>query len=194
MMSRNAGKKAEEKIVKMLESSDSFTVRNSKKELVKIDIQPDMVYTPGHGTKCKFDVRVGDYRLQVKSSTGHSATIFSTTIENLVKAGKREMFDVQPFLSIWNVLTKVEAIKKVRLHELFEMSEIEDVVRYFLFEGTAKSQEIPTLQANYLLYVNRNNEMILCNKMEAMEFLFHKLYCEIKVKNGKPQLSLRVGR
>lgn len=192
-MTRNAGKVAEGRIMQMLEEKGNVSFRKYSGKLENIDTSGEVLYTPGHGTRCKFDVRIGDYRLQIKSSTGHSATVFCTTIENLLNCAEREMFDASPLIDAYNELVSNNSVKKVKLSDICEQSDLEDVIRYFLFEGTPKSQEIPSMQANYLLFVSAD-DMVLCNKQEAIELLWSKLYVEIKPRNDKRHLSVRVGK
>ena len=185
---RNAGEAVEQHLENLASTAKSFTVKGFDGKMVEIGKGVENIYTPGKSTKCKFDIRIGDYRLQVKSGTGHSATVLSATLENLVKAGSRELFDVEPITNVYQML---DSVKKVKLSDNFDKSEWSDLLTYFLFEGTSKSQEIPALQANYLLYWGKE-EQILCNKKEAIDFLWERLYVEKRMKGSQEVVSVRV--
>ena len=185
---RNAGKQVEQYLENIASQQESFTIKSYNGDMVEIGKGVENIYTPGDSTKCKFDIRIGDYRLQVKSGTGNSATVLSASLDNLINCGRRELFDTEPIAEAYAML---QNDKKVKLSDNFEQSEWSDILTYFLFEGTSKSQEIPALQANYLLYWGKV-EQVLCNKVEAIEFLWNKLYMERRYKSGKEIIAVRI--
>ena len=186
---RNAGRQVEDYLENLASEQKSFTLKSFTGEMVEIGKGVENIYTPGQaGTKCKFDIRIGNYRLQVKSGTGNSATILSAPVDKLVECGSRELFDTEPITSVYQMLDNAS---KVKLSDSFDKSEWSDLLTYFLFEGTSKSQEIPALQANYLLFWGKQ-EQVLCNKLEAIDYLWGKVYAEKKYNRGRACLSIRI--
>ncbi len=191
---RNAGAIVEAKIEQAFKTHGCFKLAGFNGNIVDIKQGSNNLYSPGeYGTKCKFDLRVGDYRIQIKSGTGHSATVFSAQLEALLKCSEREMFDGELVANLYNRIT--ESGKKVKLSELSDKEDWRDILQYFLFEGTAGSQEIPSMQANCLIFWGKK-EKVFCDKSEAIDYLFNNLYGEIKIKRTKarqyPVLSVRI--
>ncbi len=191
---RNAGIQVEAEILRQFEQYGSFMIKGYKGNIQNIQKGENSVYTPGeYGTKCKFDIRIGNYRLQVKSGTGNSATVFSARLQALCNCAEREMFD---FSLISELYARIEENgKKVKLSELSDKEDWRDILQYFLFEGTAGSQEMPAMQANYLIFWGKK-EQVFCDKNQAIDYLFNNLYGEIKIKRTSksqyPVLSVRI--
>ena len=193
---RNAGKELERYLETELSKNGSFKIKSYNGEMVEIGKGAEKVYSPGHGTKCKFDVKVGTYAIQVKSGTGHSSTVVSARAVALIECAEREMFDGSLIINTYKALS--EGAKKVKLSDIASQDEWSDMLQYFLFEGTAKSQEDKLLQANCLIYWS-NKEKVFCNKKESISFLFDKLYAEHRIKRtpagtAYDLLSIRVGK
>jgi hypothetical protein len=194
-MAKNNGYKVEERIAEEISSKGKACFRTLNGSKVEFPVS-DRVLTGGKTTRNKWDILISPaVRLQVKStSSNRSAVVNMVPVRNLIKMSQRELIDVQPALQLMEAL--VTTGKAVKLSEVSNYSEWFDLLRYLLFEGTPTAQEIPALQANYLLEESAEGEHLLLTKIEAIPHIWNNLVAEIRTRKGKtePCLHVRYGK
>lgn len=190
----NAGYKIEDKVALEISGKKTVSFKKLDNSVIEFPVS-DRVLTGGKTTRNKWDILVNPaVRLQVKSSSSkRSAVVNMVPVRNLQKMADREMIDIAPALAVMELLA--ETGKAVKLSEISSMADWQDMLIYLLFEGTPTAQEVPALQANYLLSVD-NSDYTLIAKNEAIPHIWESLTAELRVRKGKnePCLHVRYGR
>jgi hypothetical protein len=154
----------------------------------------DRVLYSAKTTRSKWDLVINpSTRLQVKSTSSNRACVVNMVpVRNLYKLADREMIDVQLALDVMQLL--VETGKpSVRLAEIANVNDWQDMLVYLLFEGTPTAQEIPSMQANYLLDVEADLEnAVIIEKNQAIPYIWENLVAEIRTRKGKTEPCLHV--
>lgn len=193
-MATNAGYKLEERIAQEISSSGKACFKKLDGSLAEFPVS-DRVLTGGKTTRNKWDILVNPaVRLQVKSSSSkRSAVVNMVPVRNLLKLASREMIDVQPAITVMDLLVKTG--KAVKLAEIDSVDNWHDLLSYLLFEGTPTAQEVPALQANYLLSVD-GADYVIIEKNQAIPHIWNSLTAELRTRKGKdePCLHIRYGR
>lgn len=188
----NKGKERELQFIAELEKAGkSFSVKNLKGHVETIVI--DKLYHYGSTTKSKVDVTANNnYRLQIKSTNSNRASIINMVpFRNWEILAKREMLDIQPVLNATKKYYQLKT-KTVRLADLGENKEDwREIIQYFLFEGTATSQADRWLQATHLIELT-NEEPLLINKKDAVDYIWEKLYFEIRRRPNKNEDNVHI--
>lgn len=192
---RNQGYELEERLSMEINASGFASFRKLDNSIVKIPVS-GRVLTGGKTTRNKWDILVTPaYRLQVKStSSNRSSVVNMVPVRNLFKLSERELLDVKPALDVMSYLME-EKVSSVKLSELSDKEDWREILTYLLFEGTPTAQEVPALQANYLVEIG-NEGAVLIEKSEAVDYIWKSLTAEIKYRKGKtePCLHVRYGR
>ena len=190
----NKGRAIEEQTAKYFQQFDTVELKKADNSTITFKVS-DRVLTGGYTTRAKWDIVLNPaVRLQVKSTNSNRASVVNMVpVRNLLKMSKREMIDVQPALDIINLMS--ETGKAVKLAEVSSIDDWRDLLTYLLFEGTPTAQEIPTMQANYLLEVSPAGYTIV-EKSKAIDYIFNSLVAEIRTRKDKkePCLHIRYGK
>jgi len=160
----------------------SHVLQNKVIQLKKLDNSvkefavQDQPIIAGSGNSEKWDVVVNSAcRLQVKSTTGNSATVVNMVpIRNLQKLTKHSLLDVQPLI---DVMSKVDKVSK--LSELADKEDWRDILHFFLFEGSATKTAKSWEQATALVIAGKDG-YLLVEKAEAIDYLWENLTVEIR--------------
>jgi len=187
----NKGKELEKAFIGELQKADTFRIKNLKGHIEEIVV--DKIYHYGQTTKSKVDVTVNNnYRLQVKSTSSNRAAVVNMVPwRNWQILAKREILDIEPVITaIDNYYQQPK--KTIRLAELAENKEDwREIIQYFLFEGTATNQADPWLQATHLVEIG-NGEPLLIDKSDAFDYIWNKLYFEIKTRPNKSERNTHI--
>jgi hypothetical protein len=186
-MAKNEGYKIEGKTVKEILDKKTVTWQKLNGTQKSFNIDP-MVLVPGKSTRNKTDLIINsNCRVQIKSTSTNRACIVNMVPKrNLLKMSKRELLDVQPAIDILNKLINGTIKNGIKLSTIANKEDFREILQYLLFEGTPTSQEIPALQANYLLDID-SKKATLIEKTEAIDFLWDKLTAEIRTRKARPQ-------
>jgi hypothetical protein len=190
----NKGRAIEEKVAIYFQGKDIVELKKADNSIMSVKVS-ERILTGGHTTRAKWDILVNpSVRLQVKSTSSNRASVVNMVpVRNLLKMSKREMIDVQPALDIMSIIANTG--KAVKLAEVSSVEEWKDLLTYLLFEGTPTAQEIPSMQANYLLEVGKSGYIVV-EKSKAIDYIFNSLVAEIRTRKGKtePCLHVRYGK
>lgn len=193
---KNKGFKTELELLEHLKANEkkaiTFLTLSGEKEKVTVNNYHHF----GHGTKTKTDIVINNnYRLQVKDTNSNRATIINMVpLRNWEILAKRELIDILPVL---NAIEKHKEKKQytVKLKDIANKQDWQELLLYFLFEGTSTYQADPFFQANYLVE-KVNGEWLLIKKNEAIDYIWEKLTFEIRTRANKtePCVHVRVGK
>ena len=182
-MANNKGYEKEQQLLEQFSRASKISFRKLNGDMV--EFTTDRIFSGGKTTRSKTDIFLSPaVRLQVKSTSSNRCAIVNMVpIRNIEKLGKREMMDVQPLFDIMDSISK-NGNKMVFLKDHSNMNEWDEIVKYFLFEGTATAQTDKLFQANYLL--DADAELTLISKTEAVPYLWKNLTAEIRYRKTKP--------
>ena len=190
----NKGRAIEEQTAKYFQQFNTVELKKADNSTIMFKVS-DRVLTGGYTTRAKWDIVLNPaVRLQVKSTSSNRASVVNMVpVRNLLKMSKREMIDVQPALDIMNLMS--ETGKAVKLAEVSSIDDWRDLLTYLLFEGTPTAQEVPSMQANYLLEVSPAGYTVV-EKSKAIDYIFNSLVAEIRTRKDKkePCLHVRYGK
>ena len=190
----NKGYKIEAQLAEEISSSGVAKFRKLDGSTVEFPVS-DRIMTGGKTTRNKWDILVNPaVRLQVKSTKSNRAAVVNMVpVRNLFKMSDREKIDIQSCLDLMELMA--ETGKAVKLAEFGDIEDYRDMLIYLLFEGTPTAQEIPALQANYLLEVSEEGNLLI-EKNEAIDYIWNSLTAEIRYRKGKtePCLHIRYGK
>ncbi len=184
----NKGHKAERELLEyMQKAGNEIAFKNLKGNLQSFPIEE--IKTFGHTTSSKVDITINsNCRLQVKSVNSNRATIINKVpARNFHKLAKREMLDTSPALELFQ---KLEGLGTVKLSRIAKKEDWEEMVKYFIFEGSATRQADKYFQATHLLEIG--NEMVIIDRTEVLDYIWEKLTVELRVRKGKEELCLNV--
>lgn len=182
-MANNKGYEKEQQLLEQFSRASKISFKKLNGDMV--EFTTDRIFSGGKTTRSKTDIFLSPaVRLQVKSTSSNRCAIVNMVpIRNIEKLGKREMMDVQPLFDIMDSISK-NGNKMVFLKDHSNMNEWDEIVKYFLFEGTATAQTDKLFQANYLL--DADAELTLISKTEAVPYLWKNLTAEIRYRKTKP--------
>jgi hypothetical protein len=185
MVKRNAGFIAEDGFINYVLNNDIIKLRkldNSVKEFV-VQEKPTRA---GSGNAEKWDIVVNSTcRIQVKSSTGGSATIVNMVpLRSMYSADKKNnkalnnhaSLDTQPMITAIGTITK-----KVKLASVANKEEWREILEFFLFDGSATKTAQNHEQANYLVEIGKS-EITLIERGEAVDYYWDNLTVEIRYR------------
>lgn len=188
----NKGYQAERELLEyVVNSGNSVSFRTLEGGSQSFPVEE--IKTFGFTTSSKVDLVINPrVRLQVKSVNSNRATIINKVpARNFHKLAKREMLDTSPALELFQ---KLEEKGTVKLSSIAKKEDWEEMVKYFLFEGSATRQADKFFQATHLLEVG--NDMVIIDKTEVLDYIWEKLTVELRVRTGKTEktLNVRVGK
>ncbi len=190
----NKGFSAERELLEFVSNSgNSVTFQKLGGNCQSFPVEGIKVF--GHTTNSKVDLVINPrVRLQVKSTNSNRASIINQVpVRNFHKLGKREMLDVLPAIELFQ---KLEGLGTVKLADIANKEDWEEIVKYFLFEGTATRQVDKFFQATHLVEVGSDGNYLLIEKNQVMDYIWEKLTVELRTRKGKNEkcLHLRVGK
>ncbi len=194
---KNKGYAAEDRFFQKLEEKGKITAETIEGKELTINVNSFVHF--GKTTSSKADLTITDingknWRIQLKSVySNRSSIINQTPIRNFQKLAKRELMDIAP---IYEGIEDCKG-KTVKLEKIANKEDWQEIVNYFLFEGTATKQADSYMQANYLLDIDNNDSYLLITKKEAFDYIWNSLYLEFRKgrsKNDAFTVTVRYGK
>ena len=192
----NKGRAIEERVVQYVSdyAGKQISFKFSDNSVRTFDVA-ERIHSGGFTTRNKWDIVINPaVRVQVKSTSSNRASVVNMVpVRNLLKMAERELVDVQPALELFYEL--LETGKSIKLSDHSDIDDWYDMLTYLLFEGTPTAQEVPSMQANYLLEVSDNGYMMV-EKSDAIDYIWNNLTASIRYRKNKtePCLHIRYGK
>ena len=186
----NAGYKAEQRVIDAVAKAGKAVFKKTDNSVVEIPVN-DKMYVFGFSTKTKVDLVIGTYRLQIKATgTKRAAVVNMVPVRLLEKVSKEQLLDVEQCFTAMEIISNSPK-SKIKLSEHFELSDWQELLEYFIFEGTATGQADPHMQATHLLEVD-GDDFTIIDKQEAVNHIWKGLEAEIRFRPKKDEPCLHI--